>query len=202
MKLIELYDICKRHVETGRGSDTVVVETAHGGIPTRVMVGVESAHSGFDWTAGRFVVRTEAPLLPIKQIVNNPTAYAKQYLEHLQTAYSTLKFKLLPRAHERAWIDGFSTGIREHVTAVVQGLGYLRNSWRPKNVIEQAAMQRCLSELLAFSGPGCVPEHYKRREVEAFHAGREVVCDLVREMLTIVNADTFEGVDANTSIDP
>ena len=126
MTLGELYDMLGVYVKNHR-DDTVVVETAHSGIPTRVMVKLTNPSPGFDWTKGRFVFHTEDPIVPCKILDALPNELARATLAKLKAFHSRIHFQSLkkssyiPKSHDHSWLDGFLTGVRCHITSVELG---------------------------------------------------------------------------------
>lgn len=126
MTLGELYDMLETYVKRHR-DDRVVVETAHGGIPTRVMVNLTRPAPGFDWTHGRFIFHTEDPIVPCKILNKTPGALAREVLEKLKGYHERLHggegrhASFVPKSHEHSWLDGFEHGLRCHMTSVELG---------------------------------------------------------------------------------
>lgn len=126
MTLKELYETLTTYVKH-HPDDTVVVETNHGGIPTRVMIKLTKPMPGFDWTKGRFIFRTEEPIVPCKVLDRRPGDFARETLEKLKGWHQKLHGDggrlggYIPKAHEHSWIDGFTTGLRCHITSVEFG---------------------------------------------------------------------------------
>jgi hypothetical protein len=126
MTLGELYDMLSTYVKRHRG-DTLVVETAHGGIPTRVMVKLTKPAPGFDWTKGSFIFHTEDPIVPCKVLTKRPGDFARETLAKLKEIHERLhggagrRASYVPKSHEQTWIDGFVSGLRCYVTSVELG---------------------------------------------------------------------------------
>ena len=64
MKLKELKYFVDSAMKWPGGEDhNVVVQMNEPGIPTQPMVAVATAHNGFDWTNGMFIITTEQPVI-------------------------------------------------------------------------------------------------------------------------------------------
>lgn len=126
MTLGELYYMLETYVKRHR-DERVVVETAHGGIPTRVMVDLTRPSPGFDWTKGRFIFHTADPIVPCKVLKQLPSAFARETLAKLKEIHERLhggagrRASYVPKSHEHAWLDGFTHGLRCHITSVELG---------------------------------------------------------------------------------
>jgi hypothetical protein len=156
MTLKELVDILQRAV-VHHGDDQVVVETNHGGVPTRVMVAISQVMPGFDWTKGRFIFRTVDPVVPCKILKKKLSDFARERLAEREAAHRKVfggrerGGEYLPKTHRQPWIDGFIAGVRWHITGVDLGdigVGTLGDEWGPQDDKEAAAVQRCLHKFL------------------------------------------------------
>jgi len=99
-------------------SAKVVIQTSRAGVPHHPVVDIASAHLGFAWTKGIFILIPQSPIVEVKILSQPIRDLAKKYLEYMKAYHSKLGFNFIPKAREEAWLDGFSAGIRCHVTDV------------------------------------------------------------------------------------
>jgi hypothetical protein len=78
------------------------------------MSNVVSATAGFDWTANLFVIRTKDHLVVENGITAPLEDLAKKKLDQLDSVI--IGGPHVAKNQRRAWIDGFTYGVRAHYT--------------------------------------------------------------------------------------
>jgi hypothetical protein len=110
-----LIDFCARN--GGRnGDDVIVIPTENESVGPSAAVEVSHAMPGIDWDKGRLFLRTKTPVVLENPITTPLPVLAMQRLAAIRDAHAKCGFEYLPKAHYRAWCDGFKEGVREHYT--------------------------------------------------------------------------------------
>ena len=115
MKLTELADLASNYLRLPgyvREDPQVVIETKNGGVPTHHLEPVVGVNMGFDWTRGKFILRTENPLVVFQREALDIRGLAASRLAFIKEAWAKLRNPYIAKAHERAWLDGFREGMR------------------------------------------------------------------------------------------
>ena len=96
----------------------ITVETQNGGMCGKFGASVKSITPGSDWTKGTMIIRTEEPVVVVRNLSNKrPRDFARERLDALKEAYAKLGQNYIAKCREEEWIDGFLDGINQHITA-------------------------------------------------------------------------------------
>jgi hypothetical protein len=110
-----LITFCARN--GGRNGESVIaVPTANPSIgPSACSVVTHAAH-GIDWNKGKLFLCTKDDLVVEKPLPRDLSKLAVERLAEIREGHARCGFEYLPKAHSRAWCDGFKKGVQEHYT--------------------------------------------------------------------------------------
>jgi hypothetical protein len=98
------------------GEAVVFVPTANASIGPSACSKAKSIHGGSDWDAGRLFIATEDDLVVEKPWPSDLSKLAAERLAAIRDGHARCGFEYLPKAHSRAWCDGFKEGVQQHYT--------------------------------------------------------------------------------------
>lgn len=103
----------------GRNGDAVVaIPTANASVGPSACVLVRNLAGGSDWNAGKLFLCTEDRLVVEKLLPMDLSKLATERLAAIRDGHSRCGFEYLPKAHSRAWCDGFKEGVQQHYTGL------------------------------------------------------------------------------------
>jgi hypothetical protein len=123
MTVAELAEFLKRYQEFGgprnqleRPGQTVVVQTAMGGVPCARVLQVTS---GGEWLRDKMVLHLDEPIVVARVLRDDVESLGERRLAQFTEAHKRFfGGKCMPSTHRRTWLEGFAEGVRQMVTSV------------------------------------------------------------------------------------